>query len=160
VTNHHHHDATHLKAPQGVLPYQPTFNEIPPYLSIRNSKYSRRLSRLKKAARSGESVSPPPYGSCNESYNHTHYTHTQTNTPKPTELDPRNWTRLGYSRFNFWIDPDRDNVPRISYDDVSEEEFIERFEAPGVPVVIEGITKQWPASTEWTPEVCFLFNAS
>lgn len=47
----------------------------------------------------------------------------------------------------------RDTVTRINYHEVSKEEFIERFEKPGLPVVIVGGTEGWRANTEWTLEV-------
>jgi histone arginine demethylase JMJD6 len=42
-----------------------------------------------------------------------------------------------------------DNFPRIHVDEVSLEEFIERFEKPRQPVVILGLTDQWPAAEKW-----------
>jgi histone arginine demethylase JMJD6 len=48
----------------------------------------------------------------------------------------------------------RDTVTRINYDEVSKEEFIERFEKPGQPVVILGCTEGWKANAEWTLEAC------
>jgi len=38
----------------------------------------------------------------------------------------------------------KDNMPRIHADQVSIEDFIEKFEKPGRPVIIQGITKNWP----------------
>ena len=31
-------------------------------------------------------------------------------------------------------------------------EFVERFEAPKLPVVITGLCDGWPAAREWAPE--------
>ncbi len=36
--------------------------------------------------------------------------------------------------------------------DLSVEEFVSRFEAPRVPVVITGLAEGWRAAGEWTPE--------
>eukprot|EP01006_Ploeotia_vitrea_P035888 TRINITY_DN65948_c6_g10_i2.p1 TRINITY_DN65948_c6_g10~~TRINITY_DN65948_c6_g10_i2.p1 ORF type:complete len:348 (-),score=169.62 TRINITY_DN65948_c6_g10_i2:253-1242(-) len=44
-------------------------------------------------------------------------------------------------------------VPRIHEDNVSLQEFIERFEKPGVPVVIDGCTRGWPAVEKWKIDV-------
>lgn len=30
------------------------------------------------------------------------------------------------------------------------EEFVERYEKPGVPVILTGLTDDWPASKLWT----------
>ncbi|KAJ3111752.1 jumonji domain-containing protein 6 [Phlyctochytrium bullatum] len=70
------------------------------------------------------------------------------------ELDVNyGWSRMGYANFNFWIDPSRDKVPRCDYHTCSHEEFIEKYEAPAVPVVITGATDDWPAQSNWLPEV-------
>jgi len=49
-----------------------------------------------------------------------------------------------------WLE--RTNVDRRSSDDLSKEEFITKYEAPGVPVILTGIVSKWQASTEWTRE--------
>lgn len=41
-------------------------------------------------------------------------------------------------------------MPRIHVDDVSPEEFVEKFERVYRPVVIVGATKEWKASYKWT----------
>lgn len=40
-------------------------------------------------------------------------------------------------------------MPRIHADEVSVEEFIEKFEKPCRPVIIQGITKNWPGQELW-----------
>ncbi|KAL2918481.1 hypothetical protein HK105_201882 [Polyrhizophydium stewartii] len=52
----------------------------------------------------------------------------------------------------FWIPPQRDSVPRIDAARVSPAEFVAEWEAPGRPVVIRGVSDEWPASTAWMPE--------
>jgi hypothetical protein len=61
------------------------------------------------------------------------------------------WTGLGYAK-SFDLNPDaiRDNVPRIHVQDVSEAEFVERYERVYKPVVITGVTNEWKASYKWT----------
>lgn len=49
-----------------------------------------------------------------------------------------------------WVE--RDNAPRICVADVSIEEFRERYEVPGVPVVITGAMADWPALKLWSKE--------
>lgn len=39
--------------------------------------------------------------------------------------------------------------------DITPQEFAERFERPRLPVVITGLTDGWGACKEWTPE-CLL----
>lgn len=61
------------------------------------------------------------------------------------------WTGLGYAA-SFDTNPAavRDNVARIHVDDVSAEEFVEKYERPYKPVVIVGATKDWKACHKWT----------
>ena len=47
-----------------------------------------------------------------------------------------------------WLE--RSTVERRSVESLSCEEFVERYERPGVPVIITGCVTQWPAFTEWT----------
>lgn len=43
----------------------------------------------------------------------------------------------------------KDNMDRIHADKVTVEEFIERFEKPGRPVIIQGISSKWPGKESW-----------
>jgi histone arginine demethylase JMJD6 len=45
------------------------------------------------------------------------------------------------------------SVARIHVNEVSLEEFIEKFERPYVPCVILGATDKWDAQIKWTPQV-------
>ncbi|XP_071852994.1 bifunctional arginine demethylase and lysyl-hydroxylase JMJD6-like [Apostichopus japonicus] len=45
-----------------------------------------------------------------------------------------------------------DNVERIDANKCSEEEFIEKFEKPGIPCVIVNGQDNWQALKKWTPE--------
>ncbi|CAG8501590.1 4098_t:CDS:2 [Funneliformis mosseae] len=69
-----------------------------------------------------------------------------------SELDIFEWSKRGYSKNNYWIPPSADNVVRIEESNVSREEFIEKFEVPGLPVVINGCTRGWPAEVKWNRE--------
>ncbi|KNC98984.1 uncharacterized protein SPPG_05938 [Spizellomyces punctatus DAOM BR117] len=68
-----------------------------------------------------------------------------------SELDSFGWSKHCFSTRSFLV-CSRDCVERINYDEVSEEEFIRRFEEPAIPVVIEGATRTWPAEKRWCPE--------
>jgi len=46
-----------------------------------------------------------------------------------------------------------DNIERISYDEVSEEEFAERFERVNKPCIITGVTQDWDVDNNWTWDV-------
>jgi len=45
-----------------------------------------------------------------------------------------------------------DTLERIKVEDVSTEEFIDRYEAPYKPVAIQGVTDNWGARFKWTLE--------
>ena len=47
----------------------------------------------------------------------------------------------------------KDNCERISYLDVDERTFIERYEQPNVPVVITDSQLDWLGNKKWTIEV-------
>lgn len=46
----------------------------------------------------------------------------------------------------------RDHVPRISEDDMTEAEFIAKFEKNYIPVVISDAQRNWQANKKWTKE--------
>ncbi|KAJ3077652.1 hypothetical protein HDU99_001063 [Rhizoclosmatium hyalinum] len=69
-----------------------------------------------------------------------------------SELDCRNWARANFANLSFYIPDHLDTVERIDVDEVSDQDFVERFERDGVPCVITGVTKDWKAETEWTPQ--------
>ncbi|XP_042884366.1 bifunctional arginine demethylase and lysyl-hydroxylase PSR-like [Penaeus japonicus] len=63
------------------------------------------------------------------------------------------WTKHDYkNKFDCSIDIVPDTVERIHTNEVPTEEFIERFEKPYKPVVIEGVTDNWKARYKWTLE--------
>ena len=62
------------------------------------------------------------------------------------------WTRFALER-NFTLLEGQNTVDRISYTQVSTEEFIKRFERPRLPVVIRGSQDSWQASKKWNCEV-------
>ncbi|KAJ3230992.1 hypothetical protein HDU81_004111, partial [Chytriomyces hyalinus] len=68
------------------------------------------------------------------------------------ELDARDWSRARFASLNFNIPDHLDTVERIDVDKVSYEDFVARFERDGVPVVVTGVTRDWDAEREWTPQ--------
>jgi hypothetical protein len=51
-----------------------------------------------------------------------------------------------------------DQVDRVNYQDLSIQEFIEKYESKNMPVIIKGITKNWNVEKYWTWEVGNLLN--
>ncbi|KAI9090442.1 bifunctional arginine demethylase and lysyl-hydroxylase PSR-like protein [Phlyctochytrium arcticum] len=68
-----------------------------------------------------------------------------------SELDDFGWTKDGHAARSVWPNHVTE-VERISYRDVSEKEFIQRFEKPSLPVIIQDGTAHWRASRTWTPQ--------
>lgn len=63
------------------------------------------------------------------------------------------WSAKDYRHsFDLSFDKVNDTLERINQDQVSEEEFIRRFELPYLPVAIEGVSKKWSANYKWTLE--------
>eukprot|EP00049_Salpingoeca_infusionum_P006253 m.103978 g.103978 ORF g.103978 m.103978 type:complete len:418 (+) comp13248_c0_seq9:455-1708(+) len=72
-----------------------------------------------------------------------------------SELTLEGWQRYRYAKARHLCDdlpPINDNIERIDYNTVSKEEFIERFETPTRPVIIQNCVSQWPAAERWTME--------
>ena len=76
-----------------------------------------------------------------------------------TELHLSEWRKdRYYLRDGFldqWIAQDKIlsktlNVEEININDVSVEEFMERFEIPSLPCIINGVTNDWSAKKNWT----------
>ena len=41
------------------------------------------------------------------------------------------------------------NIDKVRANDMSPAVFIERYERPGIPCVIQGVCDRWPAFTKW-----------
>ncbi|CAH0394674.1 unnamed protein product [Bemisia tabaci] len=71
---------------------------------------------------------------------------------RPELNDKGAWYQLGYAnRFDNFTKV-KDNVERIHVKDVSPQAFIEKYEKPYKPVVIQGIQENWDAHQKWTLE--------
>ncbi|KAJ1928231.1 hypothetical protein IWQ60_002261 [Tieghemiomyces parasiticus] len=68
------------------------------------------------------------------------------------ELKLEDWWRFDFATHDFWIEPGKDTLSRIRYEDVGEHQFTERYQIPGVPVMVTGVTTHWPARERWQPE--------
>ena len=71
-----------------------------------------------------------------------------------TELaDKAAWTQHNYHKNfdKFW--DFKDNAERVNESDLTIEEFIEKFEKPYKPVIIQGVQNDWKANHKWTVEV-------
>lgn len=44
----------------------------------------------------------------------------------------------------------KDEIERVHANDITVEDFIEKYERPSRPVIIEGIAETWPAFKKWT----------
>ena len=63
-------------------------------------------------------------------------------------LARRDWI-MGVAERQRALAPDGDVIPRVR--DLDGDTFLQRFYAPGRPVVIEGAMADWPALARWTP---------
>lgn len=69
-------------------------------------------------------------------------------------MDKEAWYQLQYADCFDEFKKFTDNTERISVKQVTPEEFIERYEKPYKPVVIQGMTEGWKAVEKWTLPVC------
>ncbi|CAF1524946.1 unnamed protein product [Didymodactylos carnosus] len=66
-----------------------------------------------------------------------------------SELKLEDWTKNDYYH-DTKIKPINDKLERIDARNVTHEEFIERYERPGIPVMIQHSIDSWPAFDKWT----------
>ena len=67
--------------------------------------------------------------------------------------------KFGYAdKFNLDLSKIEDNMERIDARVVSKEEFVARFEKPGIPVVITHAQDTWQAQKKWSLHVRFFFS--
>jgi hypothetical protein len=59
------------------------------------------------------------------------------------------------------LDPNNcpDTIQRVDFNKISVEEFRERFEKPGIPVIITNMINNWPAQDKWTIPVSNFYLA-
>ena len=67
--------------------------------------------------------------------------------------------KFGFAeKFNLDLSRVEDTMERIDARVVSTEEFVERFEKPGVPVVVTHAQDTWQARKKWTLHVSSFNN--
>ena len=67
----------------------------------------------------------------------------------------------GWTKHNFVSDFDmsledtiaRDNVQRVDVRQISQDEFVEKYDIPKVPAVLTHVQDHWLARKKWTKEV-------
>jgi len=47
----------------------------------------------------------------------------------------------------------KDTIERIHVDDLTFEQFVEKYEKGSRPVIIRGVVERWPAKQEWKVKV-------
>jgi hypothetical protein len=77
-----------------------------------------------------------------------------------SEMKLEEWEKLNYASDD-WCEEMLKQIQYCSidieeYDKLSESDFIEKYEKLNKPLVIKGVTKDWPADTKWTFEVIFI----
>ena len=69
-----------------------------------------------------------------------------------SELKPEEWQRYNYVDDTSLISCRNDQIERIDARNVTREEFIEKYERPAKPVIIQHLIDDWPAMEKWSIE--------
>lgn len=75
-----------------------------------------------------------------------------------TDIKVSEWGKYGYAwkpevlSRNIKYDSQTVPIPRIRHEDITPDEFYQRFACANIPVIIEGGCKHWPAMEEWSVE--------
>lgn len=76
-----------------------------------------------------------------------------------SDIQLPDWEKLGYANDNWCTEMLRtityQGIDIEEYDRLTEEDFIEKYEKKNKPVIIKGVTDNWPANTKWTFEVIY-----
>lgn len=78
-----------------------------------------------------------------------------------TDIELNDWKKLKYYK-NTWCEKALMNPPKgmqeiayENYDELSIEEFREKYEKINKPVIIKGCTERWPAYHKWNFDVIY-----
>ena len=67
-----------------------------------------------------------------------------------SELKAEEWQQYNYYDDTSLITCTNDQIERIDARNVTREEFIEKYERPAKPVIIQHLIDDWPAMEKWT----------
>jgi len=76
------------------------------------------------------------------------------------ELDLFQWKQRRAADYDFSQLHYPANLAYCDYENTSIDQFIEWYEKPKLPVIIKGVTHDWKAKYNWTPEVISIFSIS
>jgi len=81
-----------------------------------------------------------------------------------SDIDIKDWLKLQYYKSD-WCEKILKNTPigvrQISYeiyDELSIEDFREKYEKSNIPVIIKGCSHNWPAQNKWNFDVLKFIN--
>jgi len=78
-----------------------------------------------------------------------------------SELSKCGWEVAGYALQHIEHEPlPPDNIERVDASRMTVEEFVERYERVGKPVILTGLMDQWLAWEKWTLQVCWSYWVS
>ena len=106
--------------------------------SFAHKRTAKRVTEAKRKARSGESLRG---GRRHERASRA-----------PAELNECGWTpqRVVERRaVDVSAELAPDTIERVCAADLTVDEFVERFERPGTPVILTGLTAHWKATNKW-----------
>lgn len=69
------------------------------------------------------------------------------------------WKKEGYAKTDICerlLKECPDDIERVNCEDLSAQEFIEKYESKNKPVIIKGLTKGWKTEKYWTFEVILI----
>eukprot|EP00919_Chromeraceae_sp_WS-2016_P036472 GHVR01086527.1.p1 GENE.GHVR01086527.1~~GHVR01086527.1.p1 ORF type:complete len:150 (-),score=29.91 GHVR01086527.1:587-1036(-) len=70
-----------------------------------------------------------------------------------SDIKPSKWSKYQYANSNvlqvLQNDVQVDTIDRVHKDDITVSRFIEEYEKPGRPVILQGFMDDWPAMTNW-----------
>lgn len=69
-----------------------------------------------------------------------------------SELKPEEWQKYNHYDDHSLLTCPKDQLERIDARNITREEFIERYERPAKPVIIQHLIDDWPAWEKWTLE--------
>lgn len=84
------------------------------------------------------------------------YEYFEFSYPSSKDLKLKEWRKMDYYHSDICeklLKECPDNIERRQADDLTVEQFINEYEKPNKPVIIQGLTKDWKTHRYWTFEV-------